>query len=167
MNIIERAQKVLAEIDAKLAWMEKDTTPGPWHWVDSNTDEPVDYAKPDPNVIAEAQDEYLGAMKSLRTVWEKGEGWQRLPKFFCETDEIRKADATFIAASPTGWPTALRCLKTAIEGLLYSIEIANSILIIAWGWEGDCGATARAEDIRDSSTDRLTTLCETWEASQI
>lgn len=30
-----------------------------------------------------------------------------------------RAFATFIAASRAGWPTALRCVRTAIEGLLW------------------------------------------------
>jgi len=82
------------------------------------------------------------------------------------TAKCNHCNGTGKADSRTLLPTSLRCLKTAIEGLLYSIKMANSIIGITWGWDGDCGSIARAEDIRDSSTDRLTTLCDQWEAGR-
>lgn len=65
-----------------------------------------------------------------------------------------KNDAAFIAASRTGWPTALRCLKTAIEGLLEVITATagNSAWAPSKGQRQAC--------------DALAILCEQWEASR-
>lgn len=63
------------------------------------------------------------------------------------TAVIDGPNATFISASRT---TALRCLKTAIEGMLKErAELLRS------DWEADDINTA------------LTTLCEQWEASRV
>ena len=70
--------------------------------------------------------------------------------------------AAFIASARTVCPTALRCLKTAIEGLLQTRKSAAAIKKIHWGSDGDCGADGRACDIYDFSTDALTTLINQW-----
>ena len=59
------------------------------------------------------------------------------------------ADAAFIAASRTLMPASLRCLRTAIEGLLIGSDTRN----------GRDFATSACEDA-------LTTLCDQWSAAQ-
>ena len=54
----------------------------------------------------------------------------------------RHNDATFIAGSRTLLPASLRCLKTAIEGLLEDV--------IPYSWKAEL----------------LTTLCDQWEAGR-
>lgn len=100
MTLIERAQKALAEIDADLALAEK-TTPGPW-----------------------------GVERTMTTNWigpmrRNGDG--KISIIVCDTDRDglraecinqNDCDAKFIAASRTGWPLALRCLRTTISALV-------------------------------------------------
>lgn len=60
-------------------------------------------------------------------------------------------DFAFIAASRTGWPTTLRCLKTAIEGLLeiYKYDSGNGCC------DYGCDTPTIAENL-------LTTLITQW-----
>ena len=62
-------------------------------------------------------------------------------------------NADFIAASRTGWPTTLRCLKMAIEGLC---DLARMVGSNTAEYDG-CGRDAAAT---------LTTLCDQWEAGR-
>lgn len=106
MNITEQAATVLQEIDAALAICEK-ATAGPWT---------------------------LG--KGVKTIREQGKAGPygfvartHLAGEFCPRNDKEKNDnASFIAASRTICPTALRCLKTAIEGLKWlSLHSENVI----------------------------------------
>ena len=110
MNITERAQKVLTEIDAALALAEK-TTPGPWQ-----------------------QD-----LSLVITTYSNPE--------ICDCDgySIKQDEdnAAFIAASRTGYPMSLRCLKTAIGGLLRYDDCGSE----TWLW----------------AQQTLTILCDQWE----
>ena len=96
MNITEQAAAVLQEIDEQLALADK-ATAGPWT---------------------------LG--KGVKTIREQGKAGPygfvartHLAGEFCPRNDKEKNDnATFIASARTVCPTALRMLKTAIEGLL-------------------------------------------------
>lgn len=48
-----------------------------------------------------------------------------------------KSDATFIVASRNGWPTALRCLKTAIKEMMtwHNPDIDNKLATLCDQWE--------------------------------
>ena len=94
MTIQERAAKVLQEIDAALALAEK-ATKGPWE-ATSKDAFGRDYEQP------------------IRVMNEN----TAIATHCGSSIFLRHQDAAFIALSRTGWPTALRCLKTAIEGLL-------------------------------------------------
>ena len=76
--------------------------------------------------------------------------------------EIDDATAEALAWENLAWEKSLRCLKTAIEGLLQTRKSAAAIKQIHWGDEGDCGADGRACDIYDFSTDALATLINQW-----
>lgn len=117
MNIQQRAVEVLQQIDVALALTEQ-ATPGPW--------------KSSPNYL-------IGGWWVQDKVAEAKE---------CSvTDACYEGDATFIATSRTLLPASLRCLKTAIEGLLkiqYVVETSTEAWLVA--------------------NNALTTLCDQWEA---
>lgn len=104
MNIIEQAAIALQEIDAELALAEKATV-GPWT---------------------------LG--KGVKTIREQGKAGpygfvartHLAGEFYPRNDKEKNDNASFIAAARTVCPTALRCLKTAIEGLLRIAESETS-----------------------------------------
>ena len=112
-SITTRAAQVLREIDEALALAEK-ATPGPWH-------------SQNPSYRV-----YVGNVKSSPPIAE----------MLTHTSHERDTDAAFIAASRTILPKSLRCLKTAIEGLLPACGY----------WVGCAEA--------------LTTLCDQWEAAK-
>lgn len=126
MNIQQRAATVLQEIDAALALAEKATL-GPW------THHKTGYA-------------IHGFDNGFICKTEYGDA---------DASKRRQENAAFIAASRTGWPTALRCLKTAIEGLL-EMQAANRD---NFGGNRDAG-------IAQVFRARLTALCNQWEASR-
>lgn len=66
------------------------------------------------------------------------------------------ADAAFIATSRTLLPTSLRCLKTAIEGLLKMMEPNLHT----------CPNCIREFTETITHLSDLTTLCDQWEASR-
>ena len=115
-SITDRAAQVLQQIDAALALAEK-ATPGPWH-------------SQNPSYRV-----YVGNVKSSPPIAE----------MLTHTSHERDTDATFIAASRTLLPASLRCLKTAIEGLL---EIYD------------------ATDGYDTADVVLTALLNQWEATK-
>ena len=120
MTIQERAAKVLREIDADLVLAEK-ATPGPW---------------------AHKQGEYcshwISREDNLSNIAE-------IPTSSHYTAPDVSQNAAFIAASRTGWPTALRCLKTAIGAILDGVEVYGA----------------------SSSWDlQLRRLCDQWDASR-
>ena len=125
MNITEQAAQVLAEIDAELALAEK-ATAGPWT---------------------------LG--KGVKTIREQGKAGPygfvartHLAGEFCPRNDKEKNDnAAFIASARTVCPTALRMLKTAIEGLLYLSEYSEQ--------SDECGCYKYASE-------KLTTLINQW-----
>lgn len=129
MNIIEQAAIALQEIDAELALAEKATV-GPWT---------------------------LG--KGVKTIREQGKAGPygfvartHLAGEFCPRNDKEKNDnASFIAAARTVCPTALRCLKTAIEGLLeiYKYDSGNGCC------DYGCDTPTIAENL-------LTTLINQW-----
>ena len=88
MNITEQAATVLAEIDAALALADK-ATAGPWR------------ASEELGTIRSGYGQDLLAVCSLTVIQREAQ-----------------RNATFIASARTVCPTALRMLKTAIEGLL-------------------------------------------------
>lgn len=93
MNIQERAAKVLQEIDAAIALVEK-ATPGPWKAFQRNAEIGTNYC---------------------RVTFDCGPYGQ-------ESDSLHgycgESNADFIADSRTLLPASLRCLKTAIKWLL-------------------------------------------------
>lgn len=133
MTIQDRAAKVLQEIDAALA-LAKKATPGPW--------------------------------KQGRYDFETNRIYAAYAKQICDCPTNRAAeftdDSRFIATARTLLPASLRCLKTAIDGLLLIVsddkraarELANHF------------------DVDDSMPPEyapaktLTTLCDQWEAGR-
>ena len=132
MNLTEQAAIVLAELDAELAICEKAAV-GPWYYWDQKGNDLISTGKVEGTLICG-----LAGFQS------------------------KKPEFRFIASARTVCPTALRCLKTAIEGLLQTRKSAAAIKKIHWGDDGDCGADGRACDIYDFSTDALTTLINQW-----
>ncbi len=122
MTTQERAAKVLQEIDAALALAEK-ATKGPWE-ATSKDAFGRDYEQP------------------IRVMNEN----TAIATHCGSSIFLRHQDAAFIALSRTGWPTALRCLKTAIEGMN----------VIQAGLEDGIA--------RDLCVRSLTTLCNQWES---
>lgn len=122
MNITERAALALQEIDAAIALAEK-ATPGPWR----NTDTGAANVLAFPDQPNRNRPEFDGAL-------------------YMHTSN-RHNDAAFIAASRTLLPKSLRCLKTAIEGLLSAIAVASPLM-------------------EEHLTAGLTTLCDQWEAGR-
>ena len=109
MNITEQAAQVLAEIDAELAICEK-ATAGPWRAIagDSYCAYPTVIKGKGPHFI-------LFDVNDVEK--ETAEADTRFPGM--------DIDATFIASARTVCPKSLRCLKTAIEGLLVGIDTRN------------------------------------------
>lgn len=71
-------------------------------------------------------------------------------------------DVLFITASRVGYPKALRCLKTAIEGW---INTQNAALDNMEGASGEGFEAWEAwEAVVDCASLRLTALCDQWEA---
>lgn len=127
MTITERAAKVLHEIDAELAWMENEVTAEPWQ------------SDPEDGV-------YNASIRCGRTEPWTGD---------CVASVLKEHDATFIAASRTGWPKALLGLKTAIEGML---EINK--------YDSGNGCCTYGCDTPTVAEMRLSTLLDQWEASR-
>ena len=121
MTTQQRAAKVLQEIDAALALAEK-ATKGPW--------DKSRYHYPR-FIVQRTNGQDNDAFPGVRSV--------------CETEQSKPHDAAFIASSRTGWPTALRCLKTAIEGMLNS-----HAMLLKHDWDA-CELTTA-----------LSTLCDQW-----
>jgi len=123
MNITERAAKVLQQIDAALAMVDK-ATPGPWN-VENLTPARHDVVKPSGGKITSifrANDgchEYRGAA---------------LP------------DAAFIAASRTILPTSLEIIQDDIKAWLELLPLA--------------------EFVNHIPEQRLTAICDKWEAGR-
>ena len=147
MTIKERAAKVLQEIDAALELAEK-ATAGPW--------------------TVEKYTNYHGY-----SVWGSGcciaERWYK----DAVTDDSAKeiaGDSAFIAASRTGWPTALRCLKTAITGLILSCcSHCDGSGVINHGGSGEGKENLEycevdCQGIFDEAHKALTTICNQWES---
>ena len=109
MSITDRAQKVLAEIDAALALAEK-ATKGPWI----------------------AEDSWVGKGNSAVAT---------------TCHYAHDADAT----SRTLLPASLRCLKTAIEGLMAARE-----------WNEQTGE----EFLPRYASEALTAICDQWQAGR-
>ena len=139
MNITDRAQKVIAEIDAALAVSEK-ATPGPW--ADRFNHESA--FGPMHQVMTEERPGYCWAINGLG-------------------GDMSPADAAFIAASRTLLPTSLRCIKTAIEALLQCLESGLNIEKTRWGNDGDCGASNHATDVTYSADKALSEICDQFE----
>lgn len=93
MNITDQAAKVLAEIDAALAICEK-ASAGPWATKLSVGDYNVKVTNIWTNIVG----------KRIGAITHK--------------NPDHESNATFIASARTVCPKSLRCLKTAIEGLL-------------------------------------------------
>lgn len=138
MTITDRAARVLQQIDEALALAEK-ATPGPWIH-DKSRETIGDVTTEDLDGIAQAQ-ERIEVQKKLGRLGQAPQ---------------RDANAAFIAASRTGWPIALRCLKTAIEGLLWMLNGS-------WGHEV-CDNDARGCAACERAEKDLATLCDRWEA---
>lgn len=75
---------------------------------------------------------------------EDREIWNKTGICFASAKE--PSDRAFIATSRTGLPTALRCLKTAIEGLL---KVRDATV-----------------QLRAHADPLLTTICDQWEAGR-
>ena len=131
MTITKRADLVLQQIDAALALAEK-ATPGPLRVVEGQSE------LGDTNEFESwAQIETTSHRESdpvLMEIWNPNDE---------EVDTLK-----MFAASRTLLPASLRCLKTAIEGLLKVLQ-----------HHGDGG-------YKDDSNEHLTTLCDQWEASR-
>jgi len=90
-------------------------TPGPWHWVDRDTDEPWNFSERHERLTEEAQYKFAAGV-SLRTVKENATSYGGyLPEFIAEAEEIKKADALLIAASPD-LLAALRKIEALSKG---------------------------------------------------
>lgn len=124
MTVTERAAKVLQEINFALAEADN-ATPGPWRTWGTT-------------VVAGPGIDVADAITVAST-------WQRSALGYPRT-----GDSNFIAASRTGWPKALRSLKTAIEGLLSVMP--------------PCPTLEPSPLLRDHVAACLTTLCDQWEA---
>lgn len=121
---------MLQEIDAALALTEK-ATPGPWIW--------------DGRDLWHQGESYEGANPHLYAGINKDERLAKSVSF--------QANTAFIAASRTLLPASLRCLKTAIEGL---------IEMTADACDND-GRGCQCVCFADSA---LTTICAQWEAGR-
>lgn len=97
MNITEQAAQVLAEIEEQLAICEK-ATDGPWSRANGTQ---VRLGKPHYITVAECNSQGC-------------------------TSIIPYDNAAFISSARTVCPKSLRCLKTAIEGLLQITESETS-----------------------------------------
>lgn len=104
----------------------EEATAGPWHWVNAETDTPVDFDAADPSIVPDSQETHIGGRLSLRTTWEEGEGWAKLPKFIAENEEGGlKADHQLIAFSRTFSPAAAKALLIAIEALELMVKMSQ------------------------------------------
>ena len=132
MNALtDQATQVLVEIDAELAICEK-ATAGPWRAIagDSYCAYPTVIKDKGPHFI-------LFDVSDVEK--ETAEADTRFPGM--------DIDAAFIASARTVCPTALRMLKTAIEGLLYLSEYSEQ--------SDECGCYKYASE-------KLTTLINQW-----
>ena len=138
MNLTDRAAQVLQEIDAALAICEKATV-GPWRAIagDSYCAYPTVIKDKGPHFI-------LFDVNDVEK--ETAEADTRFPGM--------DIDAAFIAASRTVCPTALRMLKTAIEGLLENLYIPQ---VDASNEYFEC-----CESYADDEKQRLTALITQW-----
>ena len=92
-------------------------------------------------VLAEIDAELALADKATAGPWTETGLWLNASMPF------ESNDRTFIASARTVCPTALRCLKTAIEGLLYLSEYSEQ--------SDECGCYKYASE-------KLTTLITQW-----
>ena len=122
MNITEQAATVLQEIDAELALADK-ATAGPWATKLSVGDYNVKVTNIWTNIVG----------KRIGAITHK--------------NPDHESNAAFIAAARTVCPKSLRCLKTAIEGLLYLSEYSEQ--------SDECGCYKYASE-------KLTTLINQW-----
>ena len=122
MIITEQAATVLQEIDEQLALADK-ATAGPWATKLSVGDYNVKVTNIWTNIVG----------KRIGAITHK--------------NPDHESNATFIASARTVCPTALRCLKTAIEGLLYLSEYSEQ--------SDECGCYKYASE-------KLTTLITQW-----
>lgn len=99
-SLTDQAAQVLAEIDAALAICEK-ATAGPWATKLSVGDYNVKVTNIWTNIVG----------KRIGAITHK--------------NPDHESNATFIASARTVCPKSLRCLKTAIEGLLVGIDTRN------------------------------------------
>jgi hypothetical protein len=143
MNITERAQKVLTEIDAALAMADK-ATQGPWTMCGGYT--------PHYSAIQASGVYVIHQFADQTTDKEQG---RPLP---APSAEQQRHNAAFIAASRTLLPASLLCLKTAIEGLmkLHKVNDTSEVLNVSI----TMGMS------RFESNVALTTLCDQWEAER-
>ena len=137
MNIQERAAKVLQEIDAALELAEK-ATAGPWK---ASTVESVGGASIYGDVKSPIQQNRR--LVASGTWTNQCDACPQIVRPISEAE--CNANTAFIALSRTGWPTALRCLKTAIDGMLNS-----HAMLLKHDWNA-CELTTV-----------LTTLCDQW-----
>jgi len=129
-TITDRAALVLQQIDAALEMAEK-ATPGPWT-----------AGKPTWNKCGRPFRAPVSASKTVCNTYDAGR-----EHVHCVPSN-ESADATFIATSRTLLPTSLRCLKTAIEGLLV-IQGNQSFYTMA-----------------ERASKAIDALCDQWQATQ-
>jgi hypothetical protein len=126
MKTIPEIKKLCSDI----VRLGEEATPGPWHWVNSETDVPIDFSVcNDERLTKKAQKDNIYPPFSLRTTWEKeceGLGYS-LPKFIVDNDDrvMIKADAQLIGAARVLTPQLAKALLVAI-GLLEDIMCAFS-----------------------------------------
>lgn len=135
MNLTDQATQVLVEIDAELALADK-ATAGPWRAIAGDS-----YCAY-PTVIKDKGPHFI-IYDVNHVEKETAEADTRFPGM--------DIDAAFIASARTVCPTALRMLKTAIEGLLeiYKYDSGNGCC------DYGCDTPTIAENL-------LTTLIAQW-----
>lgn len=106
--------------------MKTTFTPGPWHWVNSVTDEPYDFSA-DPDGFS-----YADGSPSLRTVAEDRPGWsgRGLPTWILDAEPLQygndEANARLIAAAPE--------LYEALVLLLAEVDFSGNGTAKDFGW---------------------------------